>query len=1072
MCEHGIPPNGSGTRVNRYSLLFDFRIPETGPWYCFFQTDPANGNDGDCFIRANDASLGVGQTGYSSAQASPGRWYRLVVSVDHSLGRYRLYLDGDLILVSGAQPIDGRFALDPTLLFFADENGEDAPIDVTTLAIYDVSLTDAEAAELGGAPSSVRDNAPPLVIPEPPNLTEVNTGQDVTYQVTVLDPDQDPVRLKVDWADGEDLAAWSDPVLPGQPIRFSHNYLQPGQFTPRVLACDEQGQTSPWTALTPINVVGQPVVTFVTAPYLQNVKPTGITVMWEMDALVPAELQYGETLETGRRMAASTTPSGSGTLIYRAVLTELNPSTRYAFRVWIGDQATTEGAFTTAPDAESDFAFSVWADSQGTNHDAYREDPYEPTKSMLAHMAESGVAFGIGVGDMAENGNAFADTHDYYLDRVAALLGRSAPWYVAWGNHDQGPGSLIRKYADLPSQDRPGFTAGYGSYSFDYGGCHFICIDHANAAADIVGWLEADLQSEAQRNAKFTFLFVHVPPYCELWIDGDAFYRSRLVPLMEAYGVDACFSGHTHEYSRGILNGVQYCITGGGSWLDFPEVLVHDWPHMTVGGFHAIPGVTKPGRDRGGGLINEYVRVEVHEDSFTASMIGFAPDGTEIGVLDTFSQPTGIQDPPAKPWLTGPTEVHAFDQGVALLESSAFVDLDPRDTHMQSVWRVSASPDAANPSEVLIEALTGANILTWSADLALLQPGRTVYATVRHVASDGQTSAFADPIAIRLTPDAIILEDFESNDELTLPPGWIANHRTTIDKNLSDPEDPRSNTYLTWTTVSADRLSRVFGQNRVNVPWVVHGQSVYAESDHRAGVQLQYLTTPDYDLANVTDVVLIFLSNYMQNQDSLGALEYSIDQGGSWLPVVYWLDTPDIARFEGTDVIDAVTTLTTVDPSQVPLAEGGAATGGTYGEHILSRPFSDLTDSIEGRLNDDPVESKRLERFRLPLADGQSHVRFRFTLVGTSSWFWGVDDFGLYGTVTEATAVWITHIGRSREVVTLEWDGAPGPYQLEYRASLLTGSWQSAGDPIPFGQRAIQLPANGGVGFYRLRVDR
>lgn len=42
------------------------------------------------------------------------------------------------------------------------------------------------------------------------------------------------------------------------------------------------------------------------------------------------------------------------------------------------------------------------------------------------------------------------------------------------------------------------------------------------------------------------------------------------------------------------------------------------------------------GENRGGGLINEYVRVDVDPLSFQASMIGFEPDGTVIGVLDRF----------------------------------------------------------------------------------------------------------------------------------------------------------------------------------------------------------------------------------------------------------------------------------------------------------------------------------------------------------------------------------------------------------------------------------------------------
>jgi len=534
-CNHGIAPNGTGTAVNQFTLQFDYRIPRIVPWYCFYQTDTSNQGDGDCFIRANDGAIGVGQTGYSNTSATPWTWQRLLVAVDNSVGLYRIYLDGKPILNGAPQAVDGRFSLRSSVLLFADENGEDAPIDITRIAIFDRALTAVDAVELGS-------------------------------------PHAD------------------DPAL----------------------------------------------VEFLTPPYLQNVKVDGMTILWECDLGAVASVDYGLDTTFGASQSATMIESGAGTRIYQAVLSGLRPGTTYHYRPNVGGSDGPTGSFTTAPAGTPAFVFGVWADSQGHNHGAYPADPLEPTKSMMRHLAASGVDFAVGVGDLAENGGSYSDTREYYLDRVARLLGGTVPWFVAWGNHDAGRGSTIRRFAAMPSQERPGFDAGYGSFSFDYAECHFICIDYASATSDIRTWLETDLQSAANRNARFTFLFVHVPPYCELWIDGDALSRNELVPLLEAYGVEVCFSGHTHEYSRGYRNGVHYCITGGGSWLDLPEVLVWDWDHMTVGGAHAIPGVPDYGPTRGGGLINEYVRVEVSADGFTASMIGFAPDGTALGVLDAF----------------------------------------------------------------------------------------------------------------------------------------------------------------------------------------------------------------------------------------------------------------------------------------------------------------------------------------------------------------------------------------------------------------------------------------------------
>ena len=93
-------------------------------------------------------------------------------------------------------------------------------------------------------------------------------------------------------------------------------------------------------------------------------------------------------------------------------------------------------------------------------------------------------------------------------------------------------------------------------------------------------WLEADLASPEAQNAAFRFFFVHNPPYCILWLDGDEWLRQNAVPLLEKYGVDFVFSGHTHDYERGHHNGVYYVVTGGGSWLDYHEPIVGNWDFL------------------------------------------------------------------------------------------------------------------------------------------------------------------------------------------------------------------------------------------------------------------------------------------------------------------------------------------------------------------------------------------------------------------------------------------------------------------------------------------------------------
>jgi hypothetical protein len=156
----------------------------------------------------------------------------------------------------------------------------------------------------------------------------------------------------------------------------------------------------------------------------------------------------------------------------------------------------------------------------------------------------------------------------------------------------------------------------------------------------------------------------------------------------------------------------------------------------------------------------------------------------------------------------------------------------------------------------------------------------------------------------------------------------------------------------------------------------------------------------------------------------------------------------------------------------VPTANGLSATGGTYGEHVLSRPFANLASFVDARVDDDPVGSMRAERRRLPGADSQSMVRLRFTLVGTASWFWGIDDFKLLGMLPSPAAPRLTSIKAVPEGLRVEWSGPAGPYQLQHRTNMTEGAWLDLGLPLGATQTSVVLPRNGASGFFRIQLAR
>ncbi len=149
-CYHTINPNGGGNLVNKYSILIDVLVPNPRVYHSLFQTNATNSNDGDHFINPY-SQTGIGYTGYSGFALKPDTWYRLLISVD--LGsRIRYYIDGQPIhhFTSPATDVDGRFALNQALLFFADDNGEDNLLHVAQIALFDSALTDLQVLALGG----------------------------------------------------------------------------------------------------------------------------------------------------------------------------------------------------------------------------------------------------------------------------------------------------------------------------------------------------------------------------------------------------------------------------------------------------------------------------------------------------------------------------------------------------------------------------------------------------------------------------------------------------------------------------------------------------------------------------------------------------------------------------------------------------------------------------------------------------------------------------------------------------------------------------------------------------------
>ncbi len=390
------------------------------------------------------------------------------------------------------------------------------------------------------------------------------------------------------------------------------------------------------------------------------------------------------------------------------------------------------------------------------------------------------------------------------------------------------------------------------------------------------------------------------------------------------------------------------------------------------------------------------------------------------------------------------------------------------------------------PHSTVVQADT---VLVSYSDAAVLPAGSIHKFTLTFADDSGAkatnvaTFTIGDYVDIRL-PAPLYLETFDAVPEGKLPAGWTAESYSTPLVDVADLGDLSSTAYQGWTVAAADRFTGTFKtygnpdsadtdyrrvlsanpRNVVNGKAVLgplaQGRFLFGNSGYQNGAasQVLFVTTGDHDLTGKTDVAVSFRSVYEQNQDSIGALEYSVDAGKNWLPVVYYLDGRDIVR-DDAGAIDVDATFNTERGDVARFTDAaGTDRGGSYGAFIAAPISPALAPFLQARVDDDPVEGKRVELFRIAGADNQKTVRFRFAYAGTDSWYWGVDDFGIYSLATSAPLA--LSVAREADGVRLSWTGGGTTAVLESSPSINGPVWQAvpgvSGNAAKLGVDAVQ----------------
>ena len=342
-------------------------------------------------------------------------------------------------------------------------------------------------------------------------------------------------------------------------------------------------------------------------------------------------------------------------------------------------------------------------------------------------------------------------------------------------------------------------------------------------------------------------------------------------------------------------------------------------------------------------------------------------------------------------------------------------------------------------------------------------------------------------------PAPIYLETFDAVAEGSLPVGWTAKTYSEVQNEDIDFGNLDSAAYKGWTVVEASRFTGTFQTYsnpetsvdeatdyqrvlRVN-PWLVvngapvtqlgTGRFLFGNSGYRRGQsQVMFLETADFNLAGKNNVHVGYNALWEQNQDSIGAVEYSIDGGTSWLPVVYYLTGPDIVKNEAGAVDAEATFSAPLGDVARYLDEAGAEQGGFYGAFIGAPVTAALAPYIEARTDDSATDGKRIEVRRLPAADGQSRVRLRFAHAGTDSWYFGLDNVGFYSIASAPAEQPVIRAALEAGGLRLTWPASATGFVLEQRAEVATGGWSAVAGVS--GNSAL-VPVSGDRQWFRLR---
>ncbi len=293
-------------------------------------------------------------------------------------------------------------------------------------------------------------------------------------------------------------------------------------------------------------------------------------VTWRTDVSVGKAMAQIAVAESGpafvgkaKEVGATTTRQESdlGPANYHSlVFTELEPATKYVYRVGDGVNWSEWFQFQTASDKPEPFSFIYFGDAQNSVREHWSRVIRE------AHSDAPKAKFMLHAGDLINSGNRDAEWGEWF--GAGAWLNAMVPSMATPGNHEY-PRNSSNPVAGraLSHHWRPQFTLPDNGpegldetvYCLDYQGVRLISLNSNETLTKQTKWLEGFLKDNPN---KWTVITFHHPVYSTARGRDNPHLRQSWKPLFDEYKVDLVLTGHDHSYARFKQQGTENVPSG------------------------------------------------------------------------------------------------------------------------------------------------------------------------------------------------------------------------------------------------------------------------------------------------------------------------------------------------------------------------------------------------------------------------------------------------------------------------------------------------------------------------------